>query len=222
MSDQSYQGTPARVVDGSNLINIPGGGILSINGDATPAQSLSALAPGFVSNNGVGGHIVSYVDFVPAVPGPSAAGLVPNPGVAAPTDYLAADATFKPIPAPIPPPSNFQEGADPGGVVIFNAFAQTASVTIAVTGTYIITGYCTVTIAGSDCELQLKLNGVAIRNVGQGTVSLPGSGTNATVFIVFIATITATDIVSLEAMVVNNVANVTIADTHALQCLLVS
>jgi hypothetical protein len=76
--------------------------ITSINGDTTPAQHIQITPPGLLVNVG-SVHTISYPPFLGVVPGPSAQGLVPDPIGSGPTDYLAADATFKPIPAPVIP-----------------------------------------------------------------------------------------------------------------------
>lgn len=117
MSDQTYEAEGPSKIDGSKLINVPAVvGIITINGDATAAQTISAASPGFVSSVGPL-HVVNFPVFAPAVPGPSEAGLVPNPGAAGATDYLAADATFKPI--PVPPPPGITQLEDDGGGLTF-------------------------------------------------------------------------------------------------------
>jgi len=179
MSDVPQQRSEqAKTLDftGVTVLGLPGGaGIISINGDATPAQSLSALSPGFVSNNGIGGHVVSYLDFVPAVPGPSAAGLVPNPGAAGATDYLAADATFKPIPV-IPPAITFSESVAGVSPPIGSGPPWTptlCSLTGLVAGIYLFIGelFWGLGLANGDYGTSIQLNGTPIAEVDNVFVS---------------------------------------------------
>jgi hypothetical protein len=115
MSDQTYDAGGPKQIDGSKLINVPAvGGITTINGDATAAQLITVGAGLGILNVGPA-HNIFGIPFAPAVPGPTAPGLVPNPGIAGPTDYLAADATFKPIPV-IPPAGISQLEDDLGGL----------------------------------------------------------------------------------------------------------
>jgi hypothetical protein len=66
MSDQTPGLSNLGAVDGRNLINVPGGGggIASINGDVTPAQTFNGINCSIVDNGG-GSHTVSVPAPVP-------------------------------------------------------------------------------------------------------------------------------------------------------------
>jgi hypothetical protein len=90
----------ARQVDGKNLINVSGGGGLSsINGDATPAQTFNGVGC-VVSDGGGGAHTINVPSPTPPPPfAPGVSGLVTDPGAAPAADYLRADNTFASLPA---------------------------------------------------------------------------------------------------------------------------
>ena len=69
MSDQTPTLSSLGAVDGRNLINVPGGGggIASINGDATAAQTLTAGTAISITDNGLGDHTFDVSNIVTAV-----------------------------------------------------------------------------------------------------------------------------------------------------------
>jgi hypothetical protein len=90
MSDQSYEATPALVVDGSTLINVAGGsGITQINGDATPHQFIAAVSPLAVVD-AANIHTLSVSTFTPV-----ARGVVPASGGGG-VNFLRADGSWVP------------------------------------------------------------------------------------------------------------------------------
>lgn len=90
MSDQSYEATPAQIVDGSKLINVAGGsGIVSINGDFNPSQFIAATSPLAVVDVAFV-HTFSVTDFTAV-----ARGTVPASGGGA-VNFLRADGSWVP------------------------------------------------------------------------------------------------------------------------------
>jgi len=69
--------------------------LASITGDTTPAQLLTVVGPAAWSIPVPGTHRLTLTQFA----GAAAPGFVPDPGAAGATAYLAADATWKAIPA---------------------------------------------------------------------------------------------------------------------------
>lgn len=70
MSDQTPGLEPVAVIDGSRIINVAGAtGLTSINGDATPAQTLAAGAGISVTDVGGGSHVIAVIPGPPPVAG---------------------------------------------------------------------------------------------------------------------------------------------------------
>lgn len=222
MSDVPQQKSEqAKTLDftGVKVIGLAGGGIVSINADVTPAQVVGAgTGISVVDFPGTGVHQVNNLGVLSvAGSGVGATGAIvlgmetgPAPTVII-TEAPAGNFTFS------TPASNFQVGADPGGVAVSGALAQTASVTIAagMDGNYVITGYCSFSGAGFDAQIVIKVNGAIVRSGGQGMINL--FVPDPTVFLVYQITLAAGDIVTLEAGCVAG-GITTIADPNALQC----
>ena len=178
MSDVPQQRTEgAKTLDftGVTVLGLPGGVfITTINGDPTPAQTISAQSPGFVASAGPV-HVVNFPVFAPAIPGPSSAGLVPDPGAAGATDYLAADATFKPIPV-IPPAITFSESVAGVSPPIGSGPPWTptlCSLTGLAAGIYLFIGelFWGLGLANGDYGTSIQLNGTPIAEVDNVFVS---------------------------------------------------
>jgi hypothetical protein len=103
MSDQTPSLSSLGSVDGKNLINVPGGGgggVTSINGDATAAQTLVSGGGITIVDSGGGVHTFSVPSPLPVPPfAPGQAGIVTDPGAAPAASYLRADNTFATLPA---------------------------------------------------------------------------------------------------------------------------
>lgn len=157
MSDQSYEVTSPRNVDGSNLINTPGGsGITQINGDATPHQIIAAVSPLAIAAGPPGTETLTVATFTPV-----ARGVVPASGGGT-TDFLRADGSWVPVASAAP--SILQATAGPTTIPVA---AETTIATLSAVvnpGTYLVIAQarCTTLAGTSLARVRIRKNGTAI------------------------------------------------------------
>ncbi len=188
MSDQSYQGTPARTVDGSNLINIAGGsGITSINGDATPAQFVAGAAPLSVVD-AANIHTLNVATFSAV-----ARGVVPASGGGA-VNFLRADGSWVPSGSGITTINGDATPAQTIAVVAPVTIINAANVHTIGVDNFTAIARGTVPASGGGVVNFLRADGSWVPS-GSGVTSINGDGTAAQV----IAGINGIDIVDAGA-----------------------